>query len=426
MLVLGGVICLAFLAILLCWQMLCGWHFVRQSRGTDVSRAERCSERETASHGVELPHVAVLLPLRGADPSLAACLRGLLNQDYPRYDLRIIIDSREDPAWNLVHEILGPDGDPRVTVSLLQSPRPTCGLKSSALLQAIGTLDRSCQAVVLIDADVIPYRSWLHDLVLPLTDPQVGATTGIRWFTPNTATWGSLVRYLWNAAASVQMHALHIPWGGSLALRADVFRRSNLLQQWAVSLWEDTGSYRVLRELGLRLHFVPAATMVNRETTNLKDCFRFIRRQMLNVRLYHGSWPAILAHGIGSAMALSVALTLTALSFVSGSWQAMLLPLTGIALYAGGMGLTLISVEQQVHRVARGRGERMASISWKTLCAIPLAHLVYFACLASASILGRISWRGITYEFEGPWTVRMRKYRPYRMKKAAKQAVSVT
>ena len=293
-------------------------------------------------------------------------------------------------------------------------------------MQAIDTLAPSCQAVVLIDADVIPYRSWLRDLVLPLTDPKIGATTGIRWFTPNAATWGSLVRYLWNAAASMQMHALHIPWGGSLALRADVFRRSELLQQWAVSLWEDTGSYRIIRDLGLRLQFVSAATMVNRETTHLKGCFRFIRRQMLNVRLYHASWPAILAHGIGSAVALSLAFGLATVGLASGNWQATILPLTGMVLYAGGMGFTLVSVEQHVHRVACGRGEPTTSISLKTLCAIPLAHVVYFACLASASVRGRISWRGITYDFDGPWTVRMRKYRPYLKRRATEQAVSVT
>jgi cellulose synthase/poly-beta-1,6-N-acetylglucosamine synthase-like glycosyltransferase len=158
------------------------------------------------------------------------------------------------------------------------------------LLQAIGTLDKSCEVVALIDADVIPYETWLRDLVRPLMDPKVGATTGIRWFTAKTMTWGTLVRYVWNAAASVQMYALHIPWGGSLALRADVFRRSDLLQKWGVSLWEDTGSYRTIRELGLQLRFVPAATMINRETTDLRSCFKFIRRQMLLWLLGTGQW----------------------------------------------------------------------------------------------------------------------------------------
>jgi hypothetical protein len=415
MLLMAAMICLASLAGLVSWQLVRGWRFARQF----------CTRDGQAAEDGDLPRVVVLLPLRGADPSLASCLGGLLNQDYPQYEVRIIIDSIEDPAWSLVQQILGPDHGPHVQVSTLHTRRQTCGLKSSALLQAMATLDKSCQAVVLIDADVIPHRSWLRDLVWPLGNPTVGATTGIRWFTPRPATWGSLVRYVWNAAAAVQMYALHIPWGGSLALRADLFRRSDLLQKWAVSLWEDTGSYRTIRALGLRLEFVPAATMINRETTDLKSCFRFIRRQMLNVRLYHGSWPAILIHGVCSALALTASLVFGGVALATGNTEAAALLGAGLGLYAAGLGLGLIWVQCHIQRQARERGETIYPVAWQTLCAIPLAHIVYFACLASASLVSKVSWRGITYEFQGPWEVRMRRYRPYRLRKSADQGASV-
>ena len=45
-----------------------------------------------------LPEIAVLLPLRGADPSLEACLKGLLAQDYPTYQIHIVIDSDGRPG----------------------------------------------------------------------------------------------------------------------------------------------------------------------------------------------------------------------------------------------------------------------------------------------------------------------------------------
>jgi hypothetical protein len=44
---------------------------------------------------------------------------------------------------------------------------------------------------------------------------------------------------------------------------------------------------------------------------------------------------------------------------------------------------------------------------------VPLAHLVYLASLVSAALLRKVDWRGITYEFRGPWDVRMVRYRPY-------------
>src|SRR5690348_1944671 len=111
MLVTVGVICLVALAALVWLQLLWGWCFVRQFPPQRVQLTEEG----------ELPCVVVVLPIRGADPSLAACLRGLLNQDYPRYELRIIIDSLEDPAWSLVHQVLGSNHGPRVQVSALHA-----------------------------------------------------------------------------------------------------------------------------------------------------------------------------------------------------------------------------------------------------------------------------------------------------------------
>lgn len=67
--------------------------------------------------------------------------------------------------------------------------------------------------VALIDADVEAYTDWLRDLVSPLSQPGVGATTGVRWFVPTSTNAGSLVRYVWNSAASTQMNAVSNPLG---------------------------------------------------------------------------------------------------------------------------------------------------------------------------------------------------------------------
>src|SRR5437762_9448236 len=64
-----------------------------------------------------LPRAAVLLCIRGADPSLLHCLNGLLHQDYPDYDIRIIIDSPEDPAWDILSSTLARTDVPNVQVS---------------------------------------------------------------------------------------------------------------------------------------------------------------------------------------------------------------------------------------------------------------------------------------------------------------------
>src|SRR5262249_23697925 len=96
----------------------------------------------------------------------------------------------------------------------------------------------------------------------------------------------------------------------------------------------------------------------------------------------------------------------------------------GLVLYGAGLGLGLVWVEYHIQRMARER-EGSFPVPWQTVYAIPLAHIVYFACLASASALRKVSWGEIIYEFEGPWRVRMRRYRPYRLRKTADQGASV-
>src|SRR5205807_1146701 len=143
-----------------------------------------------------LPSVTVILPLRGADPSLARCLHGLLHQDYPRYAVRIVVDSPDDPAWGKVQELLalGYPGHVDVREEVLKHRRPTCSLKVSAQLQAVADLDERTEVAVLLDADSVPAADWLRALVAPLADPSVGACTGVRWYAPANADWGGLVR----------------------------------------------------------------------------------------------------------------------------------------------------------------------------------------------------------------------------------------
>ncbi len=165
----------------------------------------------------------------GADPFLARCLDGLLRQDYPSYEIRIVVDSPADPAWEIVREVLAKPACADVKVALLERRLETCSLKVSALLQALDGLDDSCQAVALIDADATPRTHWLRDLAAPLRDPKVGATSGVRWYITDSPQWGSLVRMAWGAAAAAQMVAFGIPWGGSMAFSAPIcWQRSNI------------------------------------------------------------------------------------------------------------------------------------------------------------------------------------------------------
>jgi glycosyltransferase involved in cell wall biosynthesis len=366
-----------------------------------------------ASKDHEWPRVAVVLPTRGADLSLAHCLESLLDQDYPSYDIRIVVDSEVDPAWEIIRGVLARRPSANVKVALLEQRRETCSLKVSALLQALAGLDESCQAVALIDADVVAHPQWLRDLLAPMCDPKVGATSGVRWYISDSPKWGSLVRMAWGAAAATQMVAFGIPWGGSMAFRADLLRRSNLLEKWALCLCEDVLLEGVLREQSLRLDFVLTATMVNCESIDLVRCFWFLRRQLISVRLYHSRWPLVLAFGVGMPLAIIFAVNVIAALSTVEYWGAV--AVAGVlALCLTGLFSGTLWIDGALRGMARVRGETLPRLPWKTILAVPLMQLVSLAALLSAAFARRVEWRGATYELLGPMKLHLVEYRPYR------------
>ncbi len=364
-----------------------------------------------------LPKAAIILSLRGADPFLGDCMRSLLHQNYPLYSLHVVIDSPQDPAWNIVKKIIQSSQSKHVQVSPLIARYSTCSLKGSALVQAISTLDESYQVVAFIDADVIAHPNWLRELVAPLSDERIGATTGNRWYTSQTKQWGSLVRYLWNAIAVVFMCIHQAPWGGSMAMRLSVLRRSHLLEIWKKSVSVDTPVRQALQAMGLKVKFVPTVIMLNREECNLAQCLRFIKRQLLVTRLYNPQWSLIVSQVFISTSAVVMIMALMLMALTSGKIDSAIKIGGGFACYVLVMVVQLVLVEQVVRRVIRGQGELTTQFSalmmLKILVAIPLTQFVYGVTVVSAMLMRKVEWRGITYQIKGPWNIRLIEYQPY-------------
>jgi hypothetical protein len=285
------------------------------------------------------------------------------------------------------------------------------------VVQAVGELDESFEVVALVDADTVPHRTWLRDLVAPLADPGVGATTGNRWYMPRDASWGSLIRYCWNAAAVVQMYCYRIAWGGALAVKTEIFRRSDLLERWANAFCEDTMLKRHLARLGLKVVFVPSLMMVNRENCDISGYLGWGRRQLLTARLYHPAWPAVLGHGAVTFLGPVFALGLAVYAAIEGNWEAAAWAGGGLVGYELAFVPLAILSEAVVRRIVRARGEPTQWLSFitvmKAMVAIPLTQLVYAAALTSAQCLRRVDWRGVWYRIDGPWRIRLIEYRPY-------------
>jgi cellulose synthase/poly-beta-1,6-N-acetylglucosamine synthase-like glycosyltransferase len=405
------------LAIFLC-RLLIGWLVIQVSILLVFLWVLR-SHRKNSLPDEELPKTAVILCLRGGDPFLPNCLRSLLQQNYPQYDLKLIVDNREDPAWQIATETIASIGATNVQISPLTIRRYNCSLKCSSIVQAVSELDDSYKAVALVDADAVVHPNWLRELVSPLADAKVGATTGNRWYLPTGRYWGSLVRYFWNASAVVQMYLYRIPWGGTLALKTEVIRQTGLLDRWARAYCEDTMIRNVLAQHGLQVKFVPSLLILNREECDLPRLIGWTKRQLLASRLYHPQWWAVIADALQTVLLPNLLLILCLAALFQQKWDAATVAFAGFGGYIVALLLMAIALEKGVQPIIRNNTGTITRLSITTvvkmLLGIPLTHWVYAFVMVSSAWMPKINWRGITYQIKGPWNIRLVEYRPYQM-----------
>ena len=368
------------------------------------------------------PKVAVILALRGGDPFLRRCLEGLLAQDYGLYTVFIVVDHINDPALQTVQDVLDDHainssaGTKNVKLLIASQHRDTCALKCNSLLEAVERLDTDTEIVVTLDADTNPYPTWLAELVEPLSDDRFVAATGMRWYFPPKSNAGTLVRYLWNAAAFVQMYFYKIPWGGSLAMRRELFEQYGLGNLWKNSLSDDLTLSSAVRRSGKRIAYT-SVLMANGETCGLFPFFYWVRRQMLVTKLYHPAWHAVL----GQCLLISVPqIILVAMMFgtlTMGKWlEFFQLAGTFVFYWLAVLG-TLFPMEYAVRRLMKRTNTVPVRPSWKMIAAmvfaVPLTQAVYTAAVLSLFWQKKVEWRGVWYEIGKDKTVKLIEYIPY-------------
>lgn len=348
------------------------------------------------------PPAAVILCLRGSDPFLEETLLSVLEQDYPLFEFHIVVDSIHDPAWEVVERVKLEDTKSLIRTHILTERFTTCGLKCSALLQALHQLPPEIEVTAHLDADTVPHKLWLRQLVAPLADCSVGVTHGNRWFQPPPGQLGAMVRFLWNLCAVASMNFHNIPWGGTLALRVETFHELSLAERWSRAFCEDTLLTGALKQRGLKVEFVPELVMVSREGCSLRGFFIWMRRQLLTVRLYHSAWPVVLAHAVVTTATILLSVTRCLSSSAPGVAAALIFHL--LVLAALGLWINH-SVSSALLR--RKIAERTWSLSDLALLlfAAPVTQLLYCAAALWAHLLRREVWRGAIYRIEGPWQI---------------------
>lgn len=373
-----------FLAAISCWigikSLLSGFRFAAYVK------------RETSRPLPDFqPFVSVIAPGRGLELNLADNLRPLLTQDYSRYEVLFVFDRPDDPAIEVVKPLTT-----KVPVRIIiAGPARDSGQKVHNLRVATTEVDPESEVLVFVDTDARPGKQWLKQLVAPLADEGLGASSGYRWFIPENGGLASRLRSVWNASIASALGAdttRNFCWGGSTAIRRNTFNQLEVNDRWRGTVSDDFTITRVLKEAKLPIHFTPNCLVASVGDCDFKELLEFTTRQIKITRVYASQlWLPLL---LGSS--------LFTVAFFGGLILISLCPRLPVAFF-----LVLIFVLGAAKSFIRFRAvSRVLETSNRDLVAHlllwPVASLVYLYNAIIAGFSRRITWRGITYELKSP------------------------
>ena len=378
-----------FLAALSCWigirSLISGFRYAAYVR------------RETSRPFPEFqPFVSVIAPTRGPEEGFVENVRPLLTQNYTEYEVLFVFDNPEDPSLQAVKQL-----NARTIVS---GPAIDSGQKVHNLIKAVGEIDPRCEVIVFVDTDARPGKNWLRQLVAPLADEHLGASTGYRWFVPVKGGLASRLRGVWNASVASALGSdttKNFCWGGSTAIRRTTFERLKVVDHWRATVSDDFAITRVLKNAGLPIHFTPNCLVPSVGDCGWHELFEFTTRQIKITRVYaEHLWLPLLLGSSLFAIAFFGGIALLVVRVLLGESYGLLLSVLVLIFALGAtkgfIRWRAISIPLADYRSLLRRDLAAHLFLW------PFASLVYLYNAVVAGFSRRITWRGITYELKSP------------------------
>lgn len=353
------------------------------------------------------PRVALIVPCKGLDARFQLNTGSLLRQDYDHYRLFFVVEDSSDPAYAALceaKETFGRDSKAQDVQILVAGPSTSCSQKIHNLLYAIGCVPDDTEALAFADSDVCVPSDWLCHLVRPLKRDKYGLTTGYRWFIPAQRNLPTFAMSAMNAAIAQLLGntRFNLAWGGSMAMRAEDFRRLKVSEIWQNTLSDDLSLNRIVRRAGLAVRFVPTCLVPSFAATTWPDLYEFARRQFLITRVYApGSWWLGFLSSLGSVAGLWGGLVLAAWAAAN---HAEYISLYGAVPVVFGAGLIFRATLRQLMAV-RILGEYLPQLAPAAIADIVgcwLWSVLLFVFILSSAFGRTIRWRGIRYRLISP------------------------
>jgi len=355
------------------------------------------------------PKTVLIVPCKGIDPAFDHNIASFFAQDYENFLLWFVVADRSDPAYQQLcrlkdqHQNSSKALDVQILVAGAVEP-DTCSQKIHNLLHCYKKITDDIEIMAFADSDACIAPNWLSHLVYPLRKPKNGAASGYRWFVPRKNNLPTLALSALNAkiAQLLGNTMFNLAWGGSMAVRTDVFRQLNLDKIWQKSLSDDLSLSSAVKKAKMRIAFVPACLVASYEQTNLRKLFEFGRRQFLITRIYApGTWWFGLISCIYSILGLWAGAALAVCAVAADDKNLSLYVFVPILFFFSQFIRALLR-QKTVYKLLSEDRRRLKAAAAADIALFWLWSWLLF-CVIVASAFGRtIRWRGIRYKLLGP------------------------
>lgn len=391
-----------FFEILALVQILLGLYLAVQG----VLWLAYAKRRALLDPGFYSPRTAVICPCRGMEQGLEQNLVALCEFDHQNYELFFVLASESDPATPAVKRVAAQS---RVKAHVLFAGRPQGrGEKVNNLIHAVSQLPPEFEALVFVDSDGRPGKSWLRKMVAPLNDARYGAVTTMRWLIPNHNNFPTMLLTAWNAPIVTMLdeRSRNFCWGGGTAIRRTEFDQSGVLEEWQRSVSDDYSMTNALLRRGKPILFLPECLTVSFVDTTFEGLLEFTNRQITITRVYASKmWSTAFATHFLFCFTLVLGLTLTLSDLIATRPSLQFAALTFLPLLLAALrsAFRVIAVADLLPAYR----SQINAQSWIYVTIgvfIPFLYLVNFF---SSLVSRRIRWRGIRYELISPYETRI-------------------
>ena len=350
------------------------------------------------------PRAALIIPCKNLDENFEQNIASFYRQDYGNYLLWFVVEDKADPAYEPLCRLKDKFGggtnamDVRVLVA---GAGQECSQKIHNLLYAYHQVPGDVEVLAFADSDICVKPHWLYNLVYPLRLVETrGATTGYRWFVPKTNNLATLALSAINAKIAQLMGntPFNHTWGGSMAIRVQLFRELGIEKLWQKAVSDDFSLSCAVKDAHKKVEFVPGCLVATSESTTWAKLFEFGRRQFVITKVYA---PQMWSFGLFSAV-----------YSVFGLWGG-----ASLAIYAGitqnphiclftAVPVLFFIVQLTRAILRQSMAGKLLAEDWPRLKIAAIADIALFwlwsllmLVLILSSVFGRtIRWRGIHYK----------------------------